>query len=134
MTALLRPARPSGIALALLALAALAVAIGGVSHALLFHRGYAEVEVVGPLFLLNAIASGVLVLLLLLDRVLLFALGALAVSLGSLVSIYISHTASFFGFSEGTYDGIAQLIVAAEIAAVVLTLAGLAAARREVSA
>ncbi len=116
----LRRHRPATVPLVLLALAAIAVAIGGLEHARLLHRGYAEVEVVGPLFLLNAIGSGAVILLLLADRVLLFVLGAVAICGGSLVSILISHNSRFFGFGEGGYDGSATLIVAAEAAAIVL--------------
>ncbi len=124
MRSLLAAERPGPVALVVLALAAVAVLIGGYYHARLFHRGYAEVEVVGPLFLLNGIASLAVVLLLLVDRVRLFVLGSLAVSLGSLISIVISHSSSFFGFAEGSYDSSATIIVVAEIAATVLTLIG----------
>jgi hypothetical protein len=127
MSRLIASGRPSPAAFALLVLAALAVAVGGFEHARLFHRGYAQVEVVGPLFLLNGIGSAVVILLLALDRIALFVAGALLISVASLVSILISHSSSFFGFAEGGYDGAATLIVIAEIAAVVLTLAGVAA-------
>ena len=46
----------------------------------------------------------------------------------SLVSIAISHSSGFLGFREGGYDGDALVIVAAEVAAVVLVLAGAAKA------
>ncbi|MEA2305660.1 MAG: hypothetical protein QOH43_2940 [Solirubrobacteraceae bacterium] len=128
MSRLLQPERPSPAAYALLVLAAVAVAVGGFEHARLFHRGYAEVDVVGPLFLLNGVASAVVIALLVLDRVALFVAGALLISVASLASILVSHSSSFFGFAEGGYDAGAKLIVIAEVAAVVLTLAGAAAA------
>ncbi|MGZ6697105.1 MAG: hypothetical protein ACXVFL_15875 [Solirubrobacteraceae bacterium] len=127
MRILTRALTPPPGAVLLLALAAVAVAIGGFEHARLYHRGYDAVEVVGPLFMLNAIASAVAIALLALGRVALFALGSLAINLGSLVSIVISHSSSFFGFSEGGYDATATAIVVAEVAAVLLTLAALAA-------
>jgi hypothetical protein len=130
MARLLRAQRPGPAALAVLALAALAVFVAGFEHARLFHRGYGPVDVVGPLFLLNGIASALVVLLLVFDRVALFVLGSLAVSAGSLVSILISHTSSFFRFSEAGYDTDATVIVVAEAAAVVLTLLGALLARR----
>ncbi len=105
-----------------LALAAVAVGIAGFGHARLFHRGYGAVEVVGPLFLLDAIGSAIVILLLIFGRPRLFGLGALTICVGALVSIYISHTSSFFNFSESGYDGRARLIVIAEIAATVLTV------------
>ena len=46
----------------------------------------------------------------------------LGISLGSIVSIVISHSSSFLGFAEESYDGAATLILVAEIAAVVLVL------------
>ncbi len=130
MSRLLRAERVPPAALVLLALAAVAVFVAGFEHVRLFHRGYASVEVVGPLFLLNGIASAVVVLLLVFDRVALFVLGSLSVGLGALVSIFVSHTWSFFGFAEAGYDGPATLIVVAELAATVLTLAGAAVALR----
>jgi hypothetical protein len=66
MRRLLAPTRPDPIALTLLALAALCVLVAGFQHARLFHRGYAEVDFVGLLFLMNAIGSTVVVLALLL--------------------------------------------------------------------
>ncbi|MCW3039315.1 MAG: Cytochrome c oxidase polypeptide [Solirubrobacterales bacterium] len=127
MNALLQRNRPPLAALVLLVLAAIAFVVGGVDHARLFHRGYAQVEVVGPLFLLNALGTLVVVLLLLDRRIRLFLGGVLSISLGSIVSILISHSSSFFGFAEGGYDTDATLILAAEIASVVLVLAAVAA-------
>ena len=101
--------RPAAPAVFLLALAAVAVFVAGFEHARLWHRGYAEVDVLGPLFLLNAIAS------------------AGVICVGSLISIYISHHGSFFRWRDGGYDGTAKLIVAAEIAGTVLALLGAAA-------
>lgn len=108
----------------LLALAAVAVGVGGIEHARLFHRGYAEVEAVGPLFLLNAIASLVAILLLVAGQTALFVLSTLFISLGSLGAILLSHSSSFLGFAESGYDGSARLTVIAEIAAVLLATAG----------
>ena len=130
MSRLLRAERPGGAALVLLVLGAVAVFVAGFEHARLFHRGYAAVDVVGPLFLLNGIASAVVDLLLVVDRVALFVLGALSISIGSLVSIYLSHTGSFFRFSEHALDTEATVIVVAEVAATVLVLAGAALATR----
>ncbi len=126
---MLAPSRPGPLALALLALAAIGVLVAGYQHERLFHRGYSEVEVVGPLFLLNGIGSLAVVLMLIFRRVWLFVLGALSICAPSLVSIAISHSSSgFFGFREGGYDADALVIVVAEIAAGLLALAGAAAA------
>jgi hypothetical protein len=123
----LAPTRPDPIALLLLALAALCVLIAGVQHARLFHRGYAEVEIVGLLFFMNAIGSAVVVLTLIFDRAWMFVLGALSICVPSLVSIAISHSSGFLGFREGGYDPDALVIVVAEIAAVILASLGAAA-------
>ena len=124
MRRLFASTRPDPVALALLAFAALCVLIAGFQHGRLFHRGYAEVEIVGLLFFMNAIGSSVVVLMLIFGRVWLFVLGALSICVPSLVSIAISHTVGFFGFREGGYDGDALVIVGAEVAAILLALAG----------
>lgn len=126
MRRLLDPEDVSAASLATLALAALCVAIAGYLHARLFHRGYAEVELVGPLFFLNAVGSLACVLFLAFKRVALFAISALAILVGSIVSILISHSSTFFGFAEGGYDGDGKAILIAEIAGVVLIAVGLA--------
>jgi hypothetical protein len=130
MRRLLQPARPEPVTLGLLALAAAVVLVAGFQHARLYHRGYAEVEIVGLLFVMNAIGSTGVVLALIFDRVWLFVLGTLSICAPSLVSIVISHSSGFFGFREGGYDADALVIVAAEVVAVVLALAGAAHALR----
>jgi hypothetical protein len=128
MRRLLARSRPDPIALTLLALAALCVLVAGFQHARLFHRGYGDVQVVGVLFLLNAIGSTFVVLTLIFERVWLFALGALSICAPSLVSIALSHSSGFLGFREGGYDGEALVIVVAEVAALLFALAGAAKA------
>ena len=131
MRRLLQPSRPGALALVLLALAAAGVLVTGFQHARLFHRGYAEVAVVGPLFLMNAIGSTVVVLTLIAERVSAFVLGALAICVPSLVSIAISHSSlGFFGFREGAYDADALVIVVAEVAGAVFAVLGAVVAAR----
>ena len=130
MRRLLAPTRIDPVALGILALAAACVLVAGFQHARLFHRGYAEVDVIGLLFLANAVGSTVVVLTLVADRVWLFVPGALSICAPSLVSIAISHSSGLFGFREGGYDADALVIVVAELAAVVLALLGAALARR----
>lgn len=130
MRRLLAPARIDPLALGILALAAACVLVAGVQHARLYHRGYAEVEIIGPLFLANAVGSTVVVLALVVDRSTLFVLGALSICAPSLVSIAISHSSGLFGFREGGYDADAIVIVVVEVAAVALALLGAALARR----
>ncbi len=113
----------------ILVVTALAVGVGGYLHGHLYHEGYSRIDWVGILFLLNEIGTGVVIALLALGRALAFALGALVLSVGSLVSILISHSTSFFGFAEHRFDSRATAIVAAEIAATVLVLVAFAIAR-----
>ena len=134
MDGLLAPGDVPALAVGALAIAAVAVGVAGYLHGRLFHEGYAHVEVVGPLFLLNVVGSGLTIVLLLMRRYALFMGGALSISLGAVVSIVISHTTSFFGFAEHRYDGRATTIVVAEIVAAALVLVAAALARRELVA
>jgi hypothetical protein len=117
-----------------LGIAGLGIAIAGYLHGQLFWQGYSHVAVVGPLFILAEIGSGVTVIFLLLGRWILFIANALAISLGAVVSIFISHTSSFFGFAEGAYGLRANTIVIAEIVAAVLCLVAAGMARKELMA
>jgi hypothetical protein len=132
MRRLLQPHSPGPLALALLSVAALGVFVAGCQHARLFHRGYAQVDIVGILFILNALGSTVVVLSLVVRRVWVFVLGALSICVPSLVSIALSHASTgFLGFREGGYDPDALVIVVAEAAAVVFALMGAVIARSE---
>ena len=131
MRRLLEPSRPDALALTLLIFAAVGLLVAGIQHARLFHRGYAEVEVVGLLFFLNAVGSALVVLALVANRIWIFVLGTVSICVPSLVSIAISHsTVGFLGFREGGYDAEALVIVAAEVWAVVFALLGAAVAVR----
>ncbi|HTN22642.1 MAG TPA: hypothetical protein VL120_01535 [Solirubrobacteraceae bacterium] len=135
MRRLLQPHRPGPLALALLAVAALGVLVAGFQHARLFHRGYAQVDIVGTLFILNALGSAVVVLALVVRRVWVFVPGVLSICVPSLVSIALSHgSTGFLGFREGGYDPDALVIVVAEVAAVVFALIGAIIARSELPA
>jgi hypothetical protein len=131
LLSLLEPADWPPPAVAVLVLAAAAVGVAGYLHGRLFHQGYSHVDVVGPLFLLNLIASGVTVVLLLGRRYALFMGSTLGISVGAVVSILISHSSSFFGFAEHRYDGRATTIVVAEIVAAVLVLVAAVLARAQ---
>ncbi|MBF6619323.1 MAG: cytochrome c [Patulibacter sp.] len=112
----------------LLVAAAVAVAVGGYEHAHLYHQGYSEVATIGTLFLLNAIGSLLTILLLLARRPLLFVVGSLGISFGSIVALVLTRTTGLFGFEESGYDGHAMLTLLAELAAIPLTLGGAIAA------
>lgn len=115
----------------LLAVAAVAVGVGGYEHAYLYHHGYSEIATIGTLFVVNAVGSLLTILLLLARRPLAFVAGSLAISVGSIVAIVLTRSSSgLFGFRESGYDGHAVVTVGAEVIAVVLTLAGVALAGR----
>jgi hypothetical protein len=125
-----RAIHPGRASTAALVVAAVAVGVGGYFHGRLWHQGYSDVHVVGPLFFLNVIGSAAVILVLTSGRVLLFIGGALSISLGAIVSILIAHQASFFRFSEQGYSSSAKTIMIAEATAVIATLLGAAFAGR----
>lgn len=115
----------------LLAGAAVAVGVGGYEHAYLYHHGYREIATIGTLFVLNAVASLLVILLLLGRRPLAFVVGSLAISVGAIVAIVLTRSSGgLFGFREAGYDGHALVTVGAEAVAIVLTVAGVALAGR----
>src|SRR5437868_3259505 len=94
-------------------LGALAIlAVGAVHLQQYAGDGYASVPTIGPLFLLNGIASGLIGIALLLpverwlaarraDEVIgALSLAGVGLAAGSLVALFISENSSLFGFSE----------------------------------
>ena len=134
MRTLLAPGELPTIVWVALTIAAVGIGVAGYLHGQLFWQGYSHVAVVGPLFILAEIGSGVAIIFLLLRRWILFVANALAISLGAVVSIFISHTSSFFGFAENAYGFRATTIVVAEIVAAVLCVVAAGLARRELGA
>ena len=114
--------------------AALLAAMGWI-HLDLWLDGYRTIDVVGPAFLLNAIAGfGLAALLLVTPRALLSwvaVLGALTAA-GTLAGLLISTTVGLFGFVESTAAALWWESFWVEVAAVVVlaALAILAARRR----
>jgi hypothetical protein len=108
----------------------LAILLTGAVHLQQYLGDYHSIPTIGPLFLLNAIGSGVVAvgLLLPVERWLgerrgeiaigLFALGGVAIALGALISLYIAETSTLFGFSEGTLETVMWIAIVAEAAAV----------------
>jgi hypothetical protein len=130
----LKPTDPGRPALVAFALAALALGVAGYFHGHLYHEGYRQVSVVGPLFFLNVIGTASVMLLLIGGLVLPFVGGVLSISLGAIVSIIISHSSSFFRFAEAGYQTTAVVIIVAESVAVLSTLVGLVLARERLTA
>jgi hypothetical protein len=94
--------------------------------------GYRSIPTIGPLFLLNAVSSGVvgIGLLLPIERLLhdrgaeltsgLLAGAAVAIAAGSLVALFISENGTLFGFSETGYRTVIVVAIVAEALAIVL--------------
>ena len=95
-------------------------------------QDYQVIPTIGPLFLLNAIGSGVVGILLVLpiERTLrrrsgnattaLLATAGVAIAVGSLAALFISETGSLFGFSETGYRTAIVLAIASEAATILL--------------
>jgi hypothetical protein len=120
-------------------LGAIALMAVGAVHLQQYLAGYRAVPTIGPLFLLNAVASGVVAIALLvpLERILhhrgaelgsgLLAVAGLAIAAGSLVALFVSENGKLFGFSETGYSTPIVLAIIAEALAI-LPLAPVAAA------
>ena len=80
-------------------------------HLVLFVEGYRDIDVVGPLFALNAVAGLVLGLLVLVWRHWLPLLGAVGFGALTLAAFYLSTTVGFFGVNE-TVGGTQQVLAA----------------------
>lgn len=114
-------------------LGALAVlAVGAVHLQQYAGDGYDSVPTIGPLFLLNGIASGIvgIALLLPVERWLtsrradgtigVLAMAGMGIAAGALVALFISETSSLFGFSEKGYRAAIIVAIAAEIVTLLL--------------
>jgi len=91
------------------------LAVGAVHLEQYLGSGYHSIPTIGPLFLLNAVSSGVVAigLLMPIERVFhdrgaqlasgLLAAAAVAIAAGSLIALFISENGKLFGFSESGY-------------------------------
>jgi hypothetical protein len=108
------------------------LAVGAVHLQQYVGADYRAIPTIGPLFLLNAIGSGIVgaLLLLPLQRLLaggrgdaavaLLAVIAVAIAIGSLIALFISESTSLFGFSETGYRAAIVVAIIAEAATIVL--------------
>jgi hypothetical protein len=104
----------------------------GAVHLQQYLSGYQSIHTIGPLFLLNAVSSGVVGIGLLapIERILhprgaelasgLLAGAALAIAAGSLVALFVSENGTLFGFSETGYRTVVVLAIIAEALTIVL--------------
>ena len=109
-------------------IAAAAVLVSGVVHLKLWSDGFRHEDVIGPAFMVNAVAGLVIAILLVTWRhwvPLLLAVGFGASTLGAFT---IAATVGLFGVNESWRGGYVWAAAAAEVVAI---LAGLASAMRE---
>jgi hypothetical protein len=131
--------RRSTIAQAALYLGALAVLATGVDHIQQYYSAdYSSVPTIGTLFFLNFVAAVVITagLVAPLGRVAgryadairaLFAVGGIALAVGSLAGLFISESSTLFGFAEDGYRTPIVLAIVAEVAAAVFLVVFLVA-------
>jgi hypothetical protein len=108
------------------------LAVGAVHLQEYLGDGYRSIPTIGPLFLLNAVSSGLVAIGLLapLERILhhrraelmsgVLAGAGLAIAAGSLIALFVSESATLFGFSEAGYGTAIVLAIIAEALAVAL--------------
>jgi plastocyanin len=106
--------------------AAIALLIGGLVHLQLYFKGYRSIDKIGPSFLLNAIASGVVAAALAARRDWFVRLAGVGVAVGTIGAFIISRQGDgLFDFRERGFEPSPQATIAlvVEIAATVLLAA-----------
>jgi len=113
-------------------LGAAGVAAAGAIHFQLWVTGYNVINVIGPLFLLDALGSWVLALLLAGLRFRVLAALGIAVELGAIAGLAVASTTGLFGFRESGFGVGGQVLAAyrTESLAAVLLAASLVLSRR----
>ncbi|GAA4483078.1 hypothetical protein GCM10023094_34120 [Rhodococcus olei] len=103
------------------------VAISGYLHFDLYRGGYRHVAVIGPAFLVQAAASGAIVVLLLVGGPIALRIAAGLLAGGALTAFVLSRTVGLYGFTEIGWQPAPQaaVSVAAELTTVVLCVVSL---------
>ena len=116
-----RPHLPAGLPLAGAGL----LAAGGWVHWCLYRHGYRAIPGIGPLFLLNALTSLALAVLVALRRELLVRLAGLLLAATSLAAFVASRTVGLFSFRERGLQPAPQapLVLAVEVLALMVLAA-----------
>jgi hypothetical protein len=107
------------------------LAVGAIHLEQYLGSGYHSIPTIGPLFLLNAVSSGVVAigLLMPIERVFhdrahlasgLLAAAAVAIAAGSLIALFISENGKLFGFQESGYRTAIVIAIVAEAVTIVL--------------
>ena len=105
-------------------LTAVAVLVSGAVHLKLWFDGYQDIDVVGPLFMLNAVGALVIAVAVVAWRHWLPLLGAVGFGASTLAAFVISATVGLFGVHEVWSGG---PVITAAVAEVVAVAAGTAA-------
>lgn len=112
-------------------LGALAMLVVGAVHLQQYADFISDVPTIGVLFVLNGLGAGVVVVMLATRHAVLGALGAIAISAGSIISILISMTdGGLFDYTEPTLRAAVVVALVSEALAIALLL-GYLALRRE---
>ena len=108
------------------------MAASGAIHFQLWVTGYNVVDVIGPLFILDAVGSWLLALLLVGLRFRVLAALGIAVELGAIAGLAIASTTGLFGFRESGFGVGGQILAAygTESLAVLLLASSLVLSRR----
>jgi hypothetical protein len=112
------PTIPS-IARGLRFIGAALILVGGGVHLYLWHQSYRSVAIIGPLFLLNAVAAALIALALIWKPEGIAALLGLGLSAATLGAFVLAATVGLFGFTTG-WDGQAVLAACAEAGAIMV--------------
>ncbi len=111
---MLAAVRPVRIALAALIL------LGGLVHLQQYLDGFASIPMIGPMFLANAVVSGVLAALLVWRTERVWILAAALLAAGSLGAIFISRATGLFGYMSTTFEAPEAVAVISEGAALLV--------------
>ena len=106
--------------------AAIALLVGGLVHLQLYFEGYRSIDTIGPSFLMNAIASGVVAAALVARKEWIVRLAGIGVAAGTIGAFILSRQGDgLFDFREHGLKPSPQAIIAllVEIAAIVLLVA-----------
>ena len=106
-------------------LAALAVLVSGAVHLKLWFDGFRDIDVIGPSFMLNAVAGAVIAALLVLWRHWIPLFLALGFGATTLLAFVISATVGLFGVHESWTGGYVITAAVSEVVAIVASLVGL---------
>ncbi|CAN5695518.1 hypothetical protein BH24ACT2_BH24ACT2_01060 [soil metagenome] len=103
--------------------AAVLLLVQGGVHLQLWFGGYRGIDVIGPMFLVNAAVALVVAVVLVVRGGLVSALAGIVFSFTTLVAFSFSRTGGLFGFTDMRWDAAAITAVGAEVLAVVVLLA-----------